>query len=147
MTMTNLQQRGEKEEIGIAEDGPRQHAVGANDFSWSQKSPSGFLRNFLSGLAAGTREMPKLVARPTTVQASKQEAGDGFAAAITLGENARGHGAADAREERAELDDAVAPGKLGLRQQLRQQAVFRRAEECAFGADQENAGAFQRQAA
>src|ERR1039458_1963650 len=64
---------------------------------------------------------------------------------IALGEFAGGYRAADSCDECTKLDDAVAPGEALLRQKLRQQSIFRRAEERAFCADQKYARAFHGQ--
>ena len=78
--------------------------------------------------------------------AEQNDSGHGFAAVVTLGKIAGSGDGADAADESAEFDDAVAPGKAALGQNFRKQSVFRRAEQGPFGADQKNARAFQRHA-
>ncbi len=63
-----------------------------------------------------------------------------------IGQIAGGNGGGNGSEERAEFDDAVAPGKLFFGKDLGEQAVLRWPEERGLRAEQENTDRFQRQA-
>ena len=140
-----LQQRGEEKEIGIAEDGPAEDAVGTNGFHLHAEIAERIPAEFLGGVGCGDVGDSEACDEADAGAAQQHESGDGFATAIALGKVAGGHHGADAAEEGAELDDAVAPGEALLRQNLRQQAVLRRTEERGLRADQKNAGTFHRQ--
>ena len=139
-----LQQRGEKPEIGVAEDGPAEDAVGANGFDLYGEVAEGIPAEFFGGVGGGDVGDSETGGETEQRAAEEHDSGHGFVIAIAFGKVAGGHHGADAADEGAELDDAIAPGEAALRQNFRQQAVFRRAEERGLRADQENGGTFER---
>ena len=58
-----------------------------------------------------------------------------------------GHGRCNGSQERTQLDHAISPGKFPLRKQFGEKAVFRRPEQRALRADQENRRRFHRKIA
>ena len=138
-----LQQRGQKPEIGVAEDGPSEHTVGADGFQLCAQVAEGIPAEFFGGVGGWNVGDAKTGGETEQGAAQEHDSGHGFVIAIAFGKVAGGHHGADAADEGAELDDAIAPGEAALRQNFRQQAVFRGAEERGLRADQKNGGAFQ----
>ena len=82
--------------------------------------------------------MPRLGEKSEHRQRDEDDAGQPLLAAKTPGHERRRDRAEDDGRERAEFQHAVAPRKFPFGQQLRQQAVFGRAEKRAVNAHQKN---------
>ena len=134
------QQHPEKAEIGVADQREPERSVAAHrahlppDFGGEigvELSSRVRRRNFRD---AEARE------KSNHRQRDEDDAGKPLAPAKLFGHRRRGDGAQNDGHEGAEFEDAVAPGKFFLRQQLRQRAVFGRAENRAVRAHEKNAG-------
>src|SRR5271170_1673966 len=140
-----LQQRREEPEITVAENGPAEDAVSANGSHLRGEICEWIPAELFRGVGGGHARDSETGGEAEESAAEEYDSGHGFVIAIVFGEEAGGHYGADAADERAEFDDPVAPGKAALRQDFRQQAVFRGAEERGLRADQKYGGTFQRQ--
>ena len=72
-------------------------------------------------------------------QRDQQRARPGRLHGKRFAQPAAGNRSSDAGEESAEFKDAIAPGEFLFRQQFRQEAIFRRAEEGAVHTHQKDA--------
>jgi len=70
-TITNCSRRPEKPEIGIAGNSQMQHAVRPDELNLFVQVAEDVEAEFLEGSAGGTREIPKLAAKPNKEQAPK----------------------------------------------------------------------------
>ena len=134
-----LDERGDEKKIGVADERQPQRPVAADDFhlrpqlrdkvgaEFFLRVGGGDFRDALAGAETGEGKRNQNDSRPRGLR------GKDFA------ENSARDRAGDDGDERAEFQNAVAPGKFFLRQQLRQQAVFGRAENRAVDTHQEHA--------
>jgi hypothetical protein len=140
-----LEQRGEKPEIGVAEDGPAEDAVGADGSQLRGQVAEWIPAELFRGVGGGNVGDSETGGEAEQRTAEQNDSGHRFVIAIVFGEKAGGHYGADAADERAEFDDSVAPGETSLRQNFGEEAVFRGAEQRRLCANQEDSGAFERQ--
>ena len=133
-----LKQRGQEPQVGVAHHRPRQHSIPRDDADLAAevgerirpKPPrgigGGYARNSKAREQSAQREREQNDTRPRLPPAKRN------------GEKSRCHRGRDRRNKRAELDHPVSPGEFFFREQLREQTVFRRAEQRTLRADQKN---------
>ena len=126
-----LQQRAEEPEVGVAEARQPQHAVPAHHLDLLPQVAQEVGAELL--LRVGRRHAGDAEAEGQADhrQPDQHRARPRLASLEALVEHRPGGHAGDDRQERAQLQDAVAPREPLLRQQLRQQPVLRRPEDRA----------------
>src|SRR5271170_7604195 len=96
-----LQQRGEKPEITVAEDGPAEDAVSANGFDLRGEICEWIPAELFRGVGGGHVRDSETRGEAEESAAEQHHSGDSFVIAIVFGEEAGGHYGADAAYERA----------------------------------------------
>ena len=104
-----------------------------------QRSPTKLRLEFLLGRGGRNAVDAEAGGETDACEAQQRVSGIDFVAMEVLGHGGAGNGADDDGEEGAEFDDAIAPGEALGGEQLRQQAVLRRAEERGLCSNQARA--------
>ena len=120
-----LQQRGQKPEIKIARHGPAQHALAADHADLFAEIAERIAVEFARRICRRHARNAK-ARRQTKQRAAHQSYAGAFLVPTKIkSKKSARHGSRDRGQKRSQFDHAIAPGEVFLRQQFRQQAVFR----------------------
>jgi hypothetical protein len=132
-----LQQRAQKPEVGDAGDRQRQHAVAAQARDAEDDLPPWIRVDAAQVESRGHRGNAPAESRPDDRDGDDDRSDDPQSIVPGIEHEAAERGAGDDRDERAHLEQAVRSRQVGIGQDLRQDAVFRRTEERRLDGNQE----------
>ena len=111
-----LQQRGQEPQIQIAYHGPTQHAVAADCVDLLAKIAEWMAVELARWICRGYARNAKTCRQAKQRAAQQSDAGLLLVSAKIKSQKSTGNRRRDGRQERAQFDHAIAPGKVLLRQ-------------------------------
>src|SRR4030095_10228460 len=119
-----LQQSSEKPKIGVTDDGEFQRAIGTYEAPLRSEIGKNVEAKFFGGVAGGNAGDQQAGEASEYGQPGENHAGPGFPSAEGLREKRPKNRARNDGDEGGELENAVAPGELFVREQFREQAIL-----------------------
>src|SRR5690242_20608659 len=135
-----LEQSAEKPEVGVTDNGEPKSAVPARAREVRRKIAEQIKTKNFTRIGGGNArdEAGGKQAKERTGQEKK--AAICLMSGEELGQTGTGDGSGDNRKERAQLNDAVAPGQVRFGEQFREKTVFGGAEDCRLRAGEKHRG-------
>src|SRR5579864_1045344 len=140
-----LQQRGQKPQIGIAHHCPSQDTIPRDDAKLSAKIGERVGSKSPGRIGGRQARNAEACEQPDHRDPKKSDAGPNMAPSKRVCQKSREHHRGDGCQKCAEFNHAVSPGELVVREQLGQQSILRRAKQRPLRADQKNGGGLHRQ--